>query len=132
MTLALEDHLNKLKDIKGYIASGILSTNGEMLVQDSADSSFDLAMVGAAFTDIFSSAQEASSKIGLDSTRELFIETPKGNIMIFSACLDCGICSGTRCPAKFRLIGVVAHQGNEALMDMQMKKLLRPITDELS
>ncbi len=120
----LEDHLMSLRDIKGYMASGILSTNGEMLARDSADPAFDLALVGATFTDIFSSAQEASNKIGLDSTREMSIETPKGNVMMF--------CSGPDSSAKFRLIGVVSHQGNEALMNMQMKRLMQPIESELS
>lgn len=113
-----------LRDIKGYMASAVISNKGGMLAQDSIDSSFNLELVGATITDIFNSAYEASSKIGLGSAREMTIETPKGNIMMH--------CSGPDCAANFRLFGVVAHQGNEALMDMQMKRLLEPIAAELA
>ncbi|MDI6800110.1 MAG: hypothetical protein QMD53_05520 [Actinomycetota bacterium] len=122
--MALENHLMSLRDIKGYMASAVISNRGDMLAQDSIDSSFNLALVGATFTDIFNSAHEASSKIGLDSAREMTIETPKGNVLMF--------CSGPVCATNFRLIGVVSHDGNEALMDMQMKRLLEPIATELA
>lgn len=122
--MALENHLMSLRDVKGYMASAIMGLGGKVLAHDSMDSSFDLALVGATFTDIFSSAHEASTKIGLDATRKMTIQTPKGNVMMF--------CSGPDCPVGFRIIGVVSHQGNEALMEMLMERLIQPVTGELS
>ncbi len=122
--MSLEEHLMGLKDIKGYMASGVMSFTGEMLANDSADVTLDLALVGATFNDIFRSAHEASSKIGLDYANEMTIETPKGNVIMF--------CSGVDAKVHFHLIGVVSHEGNEALMNMQMKRLIEPILNELA
>ncbi len=122
--MALEDHLQTLKDIKGYMASGIMSFTGEMFAHDSSDADFDLALVGATFNDIFRSAEEASTKIGLDYADEMTIETPRGDILMFS--------SGPNAKIRFHLIGVLSQDGNKALMNMQMKKLVAPIEAELS
>ncbi|MDI6800111.1 MAG: hypothetical protein QMD53_05525 [Actinomycetota bacterium] len=54
----------------------------------------------------------------------LRVETPKGDIAMFS--------SGPNAKVRFHLIGALSQDGNKALMNMQMKKLLEPIEAELS
>ena len=121
--MALEKHIEALKEIKGYIAAGIMSFTGEMLAYDSADPKIDLNLVGATFNDIFRSAHEASKKIGLDACREATITTPKGVIVMR--------CSGTDAKVHFHLIGILAADGNQALMKMQIDKMVPAVMGEL-
>ena len=121
--MALESHLQALKEIKGFKAAGIMNFTGEMLAYDSTDPNIDLSLVGATFNDIFRSAHEASKKIGLDACKETVIATPKGVIVMR--------CSGTEAKSHFHLIGILAQDGNQALMKMQIDKLVPAVMAEI-
>jgi len=121
--MALEKHIQALKEIKGYMAAGIMSFTGEMLAYDSADPKIDLNLVGATFNDIFRSAHEASKKIGLEACRDTTITTPKGIVIMR--------CSGTDAKVHFHLIGILAADGNQALMKMQIDKMVPAVMGEL-
>ncbi len=121
--MALEKHIQALKEIKGYMAAGIMSFTGEMLASDSADPNIDLSLVGATFNDIFRSAHEASKKIGLEACKDTVITTPKGIVIMR--------CSGTDAKVHFHLIGILAADGNQALMKMQMEKMVPAVMGEL-
>lgn len=122
--MALEKHLAGLKEVKGFKAAGIMNYTGEMLATESADPNVDLDLVGATFNDIFRSAHEASKKIGLDACKETIINTPKGVVVMR--------CSGVDAKSHFHLIGVMAADGNQALMKMQIDKLVPAIMEELT
>ncbi len=122
--MALESYLQQLKEIKGYKAAGIMNFTGEMLAYDSEDRQIDLGVVGATFNDIFRSAHEASKKIGLDACKEQVISTPKGVVVMR--------CSGTDAPAHFHVIGVLSSDGNQALMKMQIEKMVPGVMTELA
>jgi predicted regulator of Ras-like GTPase activity (Roadblock/LC7/MglB family) len=122
--MALEKHLQALKEIKGFKAAGIMNFTGEMLATESADPNVDLSLVGATFNDIFRSAHEASKKIGLDACRETVITTPKGVVVMR--------CSGVDSKSHFHLIGIMAADGNQALMKMQVEKMVPAVMDELA
>lgn len=121
--MAIETHLQSLRDIRGYRASAVMNFTGEVLVADSADQGVDLALVGATFNDIFRSAHEASRKIGLDATRETVIKTPKGLIVM--------ACSGTDAKIHFHVIAVLGEDGNQALLKMRLDSMLPKIMSEL-
>lgn len=121
--MAIETHLQSLRDIRGYRASAVMNFTGEVLVADSADQGVDLALVGATFNDIFRSAHEASRKIGLDATRETVIKTPKGLIVM--------ACSGTEAKIHFHVIAVLGEDGNQALLKMRLDAMLPKILTEL-
>lgn len=118
--MALEQHLQSLREVKGYKASGIMDYTGEILAFDSVDSQIDLLLVGATFNDIFRSAHEASRKIGLDACRETVINTPRGIVIMR--------CSGADSLPHLHFIGIVAADGNHALMKMLIEKLVPAIT----
>jgi CheY-like chemotaxis protein/predicted regulator of Ras-like GTPase activity (Roadblock/LC7/MglB family) len=122
--MALENHLQGLKEVKGYKAAGIMNFTGELLASDSADSNIDLGLVGATFNDIFRSAHEASQKIGLEACKETVINTPKGVIVMR--------CSGVKAKAHFHIIGIMEGDGNQALMKMQIDKMVPAILEELT
>jgi predicted regulator of Ras-like GTPase activity (Roadblock/LC7/MglB family) len=122
--MALEGHLTGLKEIRGYKAAGIMEFTGDMLASDSADPNIDLSLVGATFNDIFRAAHGASKSIDLDACREMVISTPKGLIVMR--------CSGTDAPVHFHMISVLAADGNQALMKMQLEKAMPAIMAELN
>lgn len=122
--MALESYLQGLKEIKGYKAAGIMNYTGEMLVSDTTDTNIDLDIVGATFNDIFRSAHDASKKIGLDTCKETVINTPKGVIIMR--------CSGVEAKSHFHIIAILAADGNQALMKMQIEKIVAPVMEELA
>jgi predicted regulator of Ras-like GTPase activity (Roadblock/LC7/MglB family) len=122
--MALEKHLAGLKEVKGFKAAGIMNYTGEMLATESSDPNIDLDLVGATFNDIFRSAHEASKKIGLDACKETTISTPKGTVIMR--------CSGVDAKSHFHLIGIMAADGNQALMKMQIEKIVPAVMEELA
>lgn len=122
--MALESYLESLKRINGYKASAIMNYTGEILVQDSVDDKIDLGLVGATFNDIFRTAHEASTKIGLEACQESIISTPKGVIIMR--------CSGVKSKVHFHTIAIVNHDGNQALVKMELEKMVPSVMAELS
>ncbi|MHB1342750.1 MAG: hypothetical protein ACYCX3_00095 [Thermoleophilia bacterium] len=121
--MALDTYLNELKGINGYLAAGIMTFTGEMLASDTADPNIDLGMVGAMFNDIFRTAHEASKKIGLQACKETIITTPVGTIVMR--------CSGVDAKAHVHIVSILKADGNQALMKMQIDKMVPAIIDEL-
>jgi CheY-like chemotaxis protein/predicted regulator of Ras-like GTPase activity (Roadblock/LC7/MglB family) len=121
---AMEKHLEALKGVKGFKAAGVMDFTGDILFASTADPKIDLALVGASFNDIFRTAHDLSSSIGLEACNEMVLTTPKGSILM--------LCSGKNAKIHFHLIGIVATDGNAALMKMLLEKSVEPIMAELS
>jgi predicted regulator of Ras-like GTPase activity (Roadblock/LC7/MglB family) len=122
-SMGIEKFFEPLKEIRGYKAVGIMNYTGEVVAYDSVDPAIDLALVGATFNDIFRSAHEASKKIGLDACREAVILTPKGIIVM--------TCSGVNAKVHFHTIAILSADGNQALMKMQLEKMMPAVMAEL-
>ena len=122
--MPLDGYLDRLKNINGYKASAIMNYTGEILVQDSVDANIDLGLVGATFNDIFRTAHEASIKIGLEACQESIISTPKGVIIM--------LCSGVKSKVHFHTIAILNLDGNQALVKMELKKMMPAIMAELT
>jgi len=122
--MALETYIDELKGIKGFIAAAIMSFTGEVLASYSTTEAADLEIVGATFNDIFRSAHEASGKVDLEACQEMVIRTPKGIIVMN--------CSGVDAKAHFHTLGILDADGNQALMKMNIQKMLPKIMKELA
>lgn len=110
----LEAPLADVKAVKGYLATGIMQYTGELLAGHSLTESINLGIVGATFNDIFRSAHEVCSKIGLEACREMVLYTPRGIVLM--------MCTGTKAKVHLHLITVLSADGNQALAKMQMEK----------
>ncbi|MEZ5125941.1 MAG: response regulator [Thermoleophilia bacterium] len=120
---ALETLLAELKSVDGYVACGVMSFAGEVLACHSTDSMVDVRLVGAAFNDIFRSAHAASDEIGMKPCNEIVIMTPLGQIILR--------CSGADSPAHVHVMAVMRSDGNRALMEMNVEKILPKAVAEL-
>lgn len=122
--MSLETILGELRGINGYKSAGLMDFTGELLIQDSADSSIDLEVASATFNDIFRGAHEAAGKVGLQATTEMLLNTPNGVIVM--------MCSGVTTDPHIHLITVLEKGGNHALTKMTMHKILPKFLKELS
>ncbi len=120
----LESYLNDFKDIKGYLASGIMDFTGDLLASHSTNEAVDLGATGAVFNDILRSAHEASQKIGLEACKGLVITTPKGIVVME--------CSGTDATAHLHFIVVLEEGGNQALARVTMDKIIPQVVATMS
>ena len=120
----IETILGELRGIKGYKCSGLMDFTGEMLVQDSVDTSIDMDVAATTFNDIFRGAHEAAGKVGLQATTEMMLQTPNGVILMQ--------CSGVRSEPHVHLICVLEKGGNHALAKMTMSKMVPKFIRELS
>jgi predicted regulator of Ras-like GTPase activity (Roadblock/LC7/MglB family) len=116
--------LSKLKEIKGYVASAIMTFRGELLASHSSAAQIDLRVVAETFNDIFRTAHEASEKIGLEACLEIVISTPKGSIIMR--------CSGMDVLIHFHLLAIISADGSLALAKMDLERMTAPILAELS
>ena len=121
--MAIEQLLQGFRDVKGYKASAIMNFTGEALATDSVDPDVDLALVGATFNDIFRAAHEASTKIGLDATREAVFKTPKGLVIMQ--------CSGVNSAVHIHLVVVLNADGNQALAKLKLDQTVPKAMAEL-
>lgn len=122
--MALEAYLQEFREIKGYIASGIMDFTGETLVTDSVSNDVNLEATGAVFNDIFRSAHEASKKIGLEACKKMMIATPKGLIVME--------CSGVDSPSHLHFIVILEQDGNQALARKMIEKVLPKVVADMS
>ncbi len=121
--MALESYLDEFKEIKGYLASGIMDFTGELLAMHATNDKTPIEAAGATFNDIFRSAHAASEKLGLEACHSLVVTTPKGLIVM--------ACSGVESAAHFHMITVLGEGGNQALTKITMDKLTPQIMKEL-
>jgi len=107
--------LERVRGLKGYKAAAVMTFTGELLASDTVDANIDLDTVGVVFNDIFRSAHEASSKIGLEACEETVITTPDGFVIMR--------CSGVEAEIHFHLMVFLGVDGNPALAKMELAKL---------
>lgn len=121
--MSMEEHLQSLREIRGYLASAFMSYTGEVLATDSVTDDINLDLVGATFNDVFRSGHEAAIRIGLEANRETVIKTPKGVIVMQ--------CSGVDAPVHLHFVAVMTIDGNQALMKLRLDAMLPKVVAEL-
>ena len=121
--MSLNELLAEFKNVKGFLAAGVLDYTGELLETLSESKTIDLAVVGATFTDILRSANDAAGRIGLEISNEMIIVTPKSTVMMYS--------SGVNAPVNTILIVVLDADGNQAMTKLKIKKVLPQLINEL-
>ena len=120
----LKGYIEKLQNINGYKASAIMNFTGEILEDDSKDPNIDLNYFCAMFNDIFLSAHKVCEKVGFDETLETTIVTPKGIVFMR--------CSGTQSKTHIHVIAILEPGGNQALMKMEMERMMPELLAELA
>ncbi|MBC8394875.1 MAG: response regulator [Deltaproteobacteria bacterium] len=119
----LKGYLEELKNISGYRAAAVMNFTGEVLEKDSTDSEIDLTYLSAMFNDIFLSANKVCEKIGFEANQETTVVTPKGIVLMR--------CSGAKSKTHIHVIVILEPGGNQALMKMEMQRMMPGLLKEL-
>ena len=123
----LDNVLDRLKDIKGYMGSAVCDYKGEILVSDIATfdmSSDDYQIIMGTFNDIFRDAHKASRSLELGRTDEMTIETENSTMVT--------VCSGTESRAHIHLFAIFDKEGNASLGRMTLKKIIPEVLKQLT
>ncbi len=115
-TTALEAHLAELRDVKGYLAAGIMTFNGVTLATQTTVGGINLETTGVVFNDIFRNAHEAAGKIGMETCNNMVITTPKGVIVME--------CSGVNAAAHIHFIVILETGGNQTLARITLQQII--------
>ncbi len=122
--MALEILLDDIKAVNGYVACGIMTFTGDMLVHHCADQAVDIEFVGALFNDIFRSAHKASKDVGLQAASDVLIKSADGTILMH--------CSGVDAPAHLHFVSILRADGNRVLMERAMDRTVPKAVAEFS
>jgi predicted regulator of Ras-like GTPase activity (Roadblock/LC7/MglB family) len=120
----LESLLEELQGVRGYLGSGLFTYTGDLLGSQSTQASLDLAMTGAKFNDVFRQAHAIAGDLGLEACSEMVITAPLGVVLMK--------CSGVDAPAHIHAMVVLKVDGNRALAEMGLRKILPKAVAELS
>lgn len=120
---ALESFLTPLVNIKGCKTAIVMTSSGEIMAINSGERKFDIHRAGLVFNDIFLAAHEAAEKIGIGECLETSIKAPKGIIVMR--------CSGPKSLVHFHLITILSADGNQALIKMELDKVVPLIANFL-
>lgn len=120
----LAPYLEQLKSIRGYLASAILDSAGQVMALHSADGETAFEAASAAFGEVFRCAHEGSSELGLGAHHTILVSTSK--------CVVVLECSGEDSAAHIHWVVVLALSGNQTQAKMSLKRLIPQVVAELS
>jgi len=127
----MQDKLETLKKINGFIAAGAFSPAGELMAAVSTSQDMHLAEIGALANDILLKAQEETDIMGVGRGSFIHIVAPKANIIM--RCLnentDFHVSEAGR--AHVHVMVVLEAEGNIALAKMQLEKVITEIAADV-
>jgi CheY-like chemotaxis protein/predicted regulator of Ras-like GTPase activity (Roadblock/LC7/MglB family) len=119
----LQRHLGEFKNIKGYLAVAVLSSDGEVLASDQSSSGLDLERLAVGMSSLFSVSEETMSQMGFKRSEALTLHTKNGAVLITS--------SDMASVADIRLMGITEVDGNWFYMKVQLENLFPKLIAEL-
>jgi len=119
----LEALLKDLRNVKGYMASGIATSAGEVIARDIAAPSLNLTLITALTNDVMLQAHEVGQKYSGTVTEETMIHATKGSVLIR--------CTGAEAKAHLHVTCVLGADGNVSLARVLMKKIAAAAADAL-
>lgn len=124
-TASLEGLLSALFEIRGYRAAAILTSAGEVLYDTTpADTAKNFGAWMEVFNDLFAHTCHLSESSGFLACQQVAMRTGDEIVVIRS--------SGQECLVGVRLLVILDHQGNEALVHRKLDQLLPPIIRHLT
>jgi len=121
---ALSSVIRDLKAINGYRAAAVMNFTGEVLIGDAVDAQIDLGYVSAMFNDVFRAAHKACEKSGFETNLETTVVTPKGIVLMRR--------SAAEEQPPVHVIVLLERDGNQALMKMELKRMMPSIVRQMA
>jgi len=127
----MQEALEMLKKIKGFVAAGAFSAHGELLAEVSISADLHLAKVGALANDILLKAQEETDIMGVGRGSLIHIVAPKANLLMRCLNENTDFHASEAGRAHVHLLVVLEADGNVALAKMQLEKVILQIANEI-
>ncbi|SEA75322.1 protein of unknown function [Desulfuromusa kysingii] len=127
----MEEKMEVLKKIKGFIAAGAFSADGEIMAEVSVSSTLRLAEVGALANDILLKAQEETDIMGVGRGSMVHIVAPKANLLMRCLNENTDFHNSEAGRAHIHMLVVLEADANVALAKMQLEKVILDIAEEV-
>lgn len=124
----LDETLNKLRDIEGFMAVGVFTPNGEMAAQVTA-ANLKLAEIGSLANDVLLKAQKATDVMNVGRGQLVHIESPKAHII--ARCLnEADDFSQTQAgKAHIHMIFLLSHDANLAMAKIKLESVIHQVAE---
>ena len=124
----IEDILNKLRDIEGFMAVGVFTPNGEMAAQVNI-ANLKLAEIGSLANDVLLKAQKATDVMNVGRGQIVHIEAPKAHVI--ARCLnEADDFSETQAgKAHIHLIMLLSKDANLAMGKIKLESVIHQVAE---
>lgn len=124
----LEESLNKLQDIDGFMAVGVFTPNGEMAAQVSTGN-LKLAEIGSLANEVLLKAQKATDVMNVGRGQVVHIEAPKAHVI--ARCLnEADDFSQTQAgKAHIHLITLWSRDANLAMAKIKLDSVIHQVAE---
>lgn len=126
----IEDAMNRLQDVNGFLAVGAFSPAGELLAEVSK-SNVNLAEIGALANDVLLKSQKSTDIMGVGRGNMIHIMAPRAQILV--RCLNENPDFATSAPghAHVHMVLVLAADGSIALGKLQLEKVILEVAEHV-
>jgi DNA-binding response OmpR family regulator/predicted regulator of Ras-like GTPase activity (Roadblock/LC7/MglB family) len=121
--MAIEEKLERFKDIEGFMGVGVFSRAGELLAAGKS-SMLEMDMVGALVTTMVGNAQKTSEELGLGGSDEIDIVTKEG-ANIFVRCFS-------NEKVNFTLILICEKKAQIGIIRLRLNQVLPTLAEDLA
>ncbi|MBU1565246.1 MAG: response regulator [Proteobacteria bacterium] len=124
----LEETLNKMRDIEGFMAVGVFTPNGEMAAQVTT-SNLKLAEIGSLANDVLLKAQKATDVMNVGRGQVVHIEAPKAHVI--ARCLNEAddFSQSQAGKAHIHLVLLLAKDANLAMGKIKLESIIHQVAE---
>jgi predicted regulator of Ras-like GTPase activity (Roadblock/LC7/MglB family) len=119
-----ETIFDDIKQINGYLGSGLSQFTGELLLHDYINENLKLEETLVTFNDVFRNSHSLSQHLSLGKLEIMELTTTDSKILM--------ACSGENSPIHLHLFAVFKKDGNVALAKLIMPRILNKAVKELT
>lgn len=124
----LDDTLNKLRDVEGFMAVGVFTPNGEMAAQVNI-ANLKLAEIGSLANDVLLKAQKATDVMNVGRGQVVHIEAPKAHVIARCYNEADDFSQSQAGKAHIHIIMLLAKDANLAMGKIKLESLVTEVAE---
>ena len=124
----VEETLNKLRDIEGFMAVGVFTPNGELAAEVNT-SNLKLAEIGSLANDVLLKAQKATDVMNVGRGQVVHVEAPKAHVI--ARCLNEAddFSQSQAGKAHIHLVMLLAKDANLAMGKIKLESIIHQVAE---
>lgn len=122
----LEDTLNKMVDVDGFLAVGIFSPNGELVAQVNK-SDMKLAEIGSIANDVLLKAQKATEVMAVGLGNVVHVQAPKAHVIARCLNENTDFTNTEAGKAHIHMVLMLDADGNLAMGKMKLESVIAEV-----